>query len=217
LATRERRNDRARRLSERSLRAVGEELREARLQASLTQCELGAAVGVSASAISRIELGESPHVAFETLARLGAALGLDVVLRAYPNGDAVRDAAQLALLARFRACLPASVRHRAEVPLGIPGDRRAWDDVIDGLGWWLPVEAESRLRDVQALHRRISLKCRDAGADCVLLVVADTRHNRHVLRMYSAEFATAFPVPGRVALASLRAGRRPEGNAVVLL
>ena len=199
------------------LRAVGEELREARLQGSLTQGELGAAVGVSASAISRIERGESPHAAFETLARLGVALGLDIVLRAYPNGDAVRDAAQLALLARFRASLAAGLRHRAEFPLGIPGDRRAWDEVIDGLGWWLPVEAESRLRDVQALHRRIGLKCRDGGADCVLLLVADTRHNRHVLRMYSAEFAAAFPVPGRVALASLRAGHRPGGSAVVLL
>jgi transcriptional regulator with XRE-family HTH domain len=199
------------------MRAIGEELRETRLQASLTQRELGAVVGISGSEISRIERGESPHVAFEKLSRLGAALGLDIVLRAYPNGDAVRDAAQLALLARFRAALPAGLRHRAEVPLGIPGDRRAWDEVVDARGWWLPVEAESRLRDVQALLRRLALKCRDAGVDCVLLLVADTRHNRHVLRMYEAEFAAAFSVPGKVALAALRAGVRPEGSTVVML
>jgi transcriptional regulator with XRE-family HTH domain len=153
MSTRERRIDRGRRLSRRSLLTIGEEFREARIQAALTQRELGATVGISASEISRIERGQSPHVAYETLVAIGAALGLDLPLRAYPNGDAVRDAAQLALLARFRAMLPAGLRHRTEVPLGIPGDGRAWDDVVDGPGWSLPVEAETRLRDVQALHR----------------------------------------------------------------
>lgn len=176
MSTRERRLDRGRRHSRRSLSAIGEELRETRIQAALTQRELSAAVGISSSEISRIERGESHHVAYETLVAIGAALGLDVPLRVYPNGDAVRDAAQLALLARFRMLMPADLRHRTEVPLGIPGDRRAWDDVIDGPGWSLPVEAETRLRDVQALHRKIALKCRDAGVDRVLLLVADTRH-----------------------------------------
>jgi transcriptional regulator with XRE-family HTH domain len=197
--------------------AIGEELREARIQAALSQRELAATVGISASEISRIERGQSPHVAYETLVAIGAALGLDLPLRAYPNGDAVRDAASLALLARFRALLPAGLRHRTEVPLGIPGDRRAWDDVVDGPGWSLPVEAETRLRDVQALHRKLSLKCRDGKVDRMLLLVADTRHNRHVLRLAAAEFDAAFPVRGRDALAALRAGRCPDGSAVVLL
>src|SRR5437016_5541063 len=117
MSTRERRLDRGRRLSRRSLLAVGEELREARIQAALTQRELGAEVGISASEISRIERGHSPHVAYETLVEIGAVLGLDVPLRVYPNGDAVRDAAQLGLLARFRTLLPADLGHRTEVPL----------------------------------------------------------------------------------------------------
>jgi transcriptional regulator with XRE-family HTH domain len=217
MSTRERRLDRGRRLSRHSLLVIGEELREARIQAALTQRELASTVGVSASEISRIERGQSPHVAYETLVAIGAALGLDIPLRAYPNGDAVRDAAQLALLADFRATLPSSLRHRTEVPLGIPGDRRAWDIVIDGPGWSLPVEAETRLRDVQALHRKIALKRRDAGADRVLLLVADTRHNRHVLRLAADEFAGAFPLRGRAALKSLRAGELPAASSVVLL
>jgi len=50
----------------------------------------------------------------------------------------------------------------------------------------------------------------------MLLVVADTRHNRHVLRLAAADFAEAFPVSGRDALAALRRGEKPSGSAIVL-
>jgi transcriptional regulator with XRE-family HTH domain len=217
MTPRERRLDRARRRSRQALGALGSELREARVGAGLALREVGAVVSLSTSELSRIERGESPHVPYATLVAVAAALGLDLPLRAYPNGDPVRDPAQLALLARFRASLPPTLRHRVEVPLGIPGDLRAWDEVVSGAGWEVPVEAETRLHDVQALHRRIALKCRDGGADRVLLLVADTRHNRHVLRLAQGEFSAAFPVRGRVALAALRVGARPTGSAVVVL
>ena len=196
---------------------MGNELREGRLTAGLTQTELGAAVGISKSEIGRIERGESPHVAYETLALIAAMLGLDLPLRAYPNGDAIRDAGQSALAARLAAMLPATVRRRMEVPLGIPGDLRAWDIVLSGPGWSIPVEAESRLRDVQALLRKLSLKARDGGVEKMLLLVAGSRHNRHVLRLAAADFSTAFPVPGREALASLRDGQCPSGSAIIVL
>jgi transcriptional regulator with XRE-family HTH domain len=199
------------------LTAIGEALRNARLEAGLSQRELGSLVGISHSQISRIERGLLRHVPYETIAILGATLGLDVPLRAFPNGDPVRDAGQLALLKRFRALLPASLRHRTEVPIGPPGDLRAWDDVIDAPGWTLPVEAESRIHDVQALQRKLTLKCRDGGVDRMLLVVADTRHNRHVLRLAADDFGAAFPLRGREALGELRAGRRPSSSAIVLL
>ena len=154
MALRERRMDRGRRLARRALIAIGEELRDARLLAGLTQGAVGHLVGLSHSQISRIERGLVPGVSFQTLAMIGSVLGLDIPLRAYPNGDPVRDAAQLALLARFRALLPRSLRHRTEVPLGIPGDRRAWDDVIDGPGWSLaeafPVLGREALTSLQA-------------------------------------------------------------------
>lgn len=217
ISTKERRLDRARRLAARSLGDIGNEIREARLPTGLTQAELGRIVGVSASEISRIERGESPRVAFVTLVLIAATLGLDIPLRAFPNGESVRDGAQLAIFGRFRPLLPARLGHRMEVPLPILGDRRAWDAVIDGPGWSLPIEAESRLRDVQALNRRIALKCRDGRYDRLVLIVADTRHNRHVLRLFADEFAAAYPVPGRSALAALRDGRRPDGSAVILI
>jgi hypothetical protein len=49
------------------------------------------------------------------------------------------------------------------------------------------------------------------------MLVADTRHNRHVLRLASAEFGAAFPVPGKVAMAALVRRDPPLGSAVILL
>lgn len=204
-------------MARRALLILGDELREARIQAALTQRELGAIIGISPAAIGRIERGQSPHVAYETLVLVGAALGVDIPLRAYPSGDPVRDAAQLGLLASFRALLPTGLRSPTEVPLGIAGDLRAWDEVVEGRGWSLPTEAETRIRDVQALRRRLALKCRDAGVDTMLLVVADTRHNRRVLRLAAADLAEAFPVRGRHALAALRRGEKPSGSAILLV
>ena len=217
MTTRLRRIDRARWLARRVLAAIGEEFRDGRVAAGLTQRRLGEIVGISPAEISRIERGQSPHVAYETLAMIAAALGMDLPLRAFPSGEPVRDAAQLALLGRLWARMPAHTRHRNEVPIGIERDQRAWDAVVHGSGWAVPVEAETRLRDVQALLRRLALKQRDAGVDRVLLLVADTRHNRSVLRLAAVEFASAFPERGRDALRALEAGEQPAGSAVVLL
>lgn len=197
--------------------AIGDEFRDARLAAGLTQRRLGEIVDVSAAEISRIELGRSPHVAYETLATIAAALGLDLPLRAYPNGNPVRDAAQLALLARLWERLAAGLTHRIEVPIAVTRDQRAWDAVVVGPDWNCPVEAETRLRDVQALLRRVALKQRDAGVDRVILLVADSRHNRQVLRFNASEFGTAFPEPGRAALRALGAGDQPAGSAIIVL
>jgi transcriptional regulator with XRE-family HTH domain len=199
-----------------ALTQLGEELRQARIAAGLSQREVGAAVGISHTAISRIERGLALEVPFATLVVLASALGLDVPLRAYPRGDPIRDAAQVALIARVRARLPRQLGWRTEVPLGIAGDLRAWDAVINGPGWRLPIEAETRLRDVQALLRRLALKQRDGGAGVVLLVVADTRHNRHVLRAAADDFRASYPVQGRLVLAALTRGERPAGNGLLL-
>jgi hypothetical protein len=167
--------------------------------------------------MSRIELGQATYVPFSRLALIAAALGLDLSLRAYPAGEPIRDVAQLALLAKLRVALPADLGWQTEVPLNIPGDRRAWDAVIEGHGWRLPVEAETRLRDVQELSRRLGLKQRDDRTDVVLLLVADTRNNRHVLRLAGPDLAAAFPIPGPVAFAALQGGQRPSGSAIAVL
>src|SRR5207249_10776702 len=105
---------------------------------------------------------------------------------------------------------------RTEVPLPIEGDRRAWDASIRGEAWIAAVEAETVLDDLQAVERRIALKQRDGGIDCVIVLVADTRRNRRVL----AATPNAFPAFSRDARATLRAlaaGRDPGRSAILIL
>lgn len=204
-------------MARRALARLGEEFRDARLTAGLTQRQVGAAAGISHAQISRIELGRAPNVPFATLAVIAAVLGLDLPLRTFASGDPIRDAAQVALLARFRAVLPGHLAWHSEVPLALAGDRRAWDGEVRGVGWRLPVDAETRLRDVQAFARRAALKRRDDGDPTVVLLVADTRHNRRVLRLAAADLAAAFPLPGSIALATLSEGKLPSASAIVLL
>jgi hypothetical protein len=103
------------------------------------------------------------------------------------------------------------------VPLAISGDLRAWDAVIEGSGWQVPVEAETRLRDIQALSRRLGLKQRDDRREVVILLVGDTRHNRHVLRLAGPDLAATFPMSGRAVLGALRNGERQIASGIVLL
>jgi transcriptional regulator with XRE-family HTH domain len=211
----ERRLDRGRRRARAALAAVGDELQEVRLAAALTQREVGDAVGISHAGVSRIERGLAKRVPYETLVLIGAVLGLDLPLRTFPAGEPVRDAAQLALVASLRRLLAPTLGWRMEVPLRVPSDRRAWDAVIEGRGWRVAVEAETPLRDVQALSRRIGLKQRDDRTDIVILLVADTRHNRHVLRLAAPDLAATFPTSGRALMQALSEGRQPAGSAIV--
>jgi transcriptional regulator with XRE-family HTH domain len=143
---------------------IGAEIRDTRIGAGVSQLAAGRSVGMSHAQFGRIERATLPNVTVGQLASACSAVGLKLVVRAYPDGEAIRDAAQLALLARFRAGLPDGFRIRFEVPLPILSDRRAWDAVVsppaDGE---FAVEAESRLHDIQAMDRRIALKQRDGG------------------------------------------------------
>jgi transcriptional regulator with XRE-family HTH domain len=202
---------------------VGTEIRDARVMAGLSLAEVGTAVGLSPSQVSRIERARAPTVTVGQFGRIGAVVGLDVRLRAYPGGDPVRDAAQMRLLERVRGRLCADLRFRTEVPLPMMGDQRAWDGWIDGLqtppgpSLGLPVEAETRITDFQAQTRRLVLKMRDGSAEHVLVVVSDTRSNRAALISASAAVRELFPVTSRRALQALAVGIHPGGSALIVL
>ena len=220
MSTRERPIDRGRRLATGDRLRIGHELRVARRIAGKSVHVVGSAAGMSGAQVARIERAALPTVSVDQLARLGAVVGLDVRVRAFPGPDPTLDAGQTALLKRLQARLATNLGFRTEVPLPISGDQRAWDAVIDrlrGITPVLPVEAESRFVDGQAQTRRISLKLRDSGLEFVLLVVADTRANRQVLNGAASTLLADFPVPARRALAALRAGDHPGGSAIVLL
>ena len=151
------------------------------------------------------------------LARLCRTVGLELAVRAYPGGDALRDVAQLRLLERLRTRLPASLHWRTEVPLPQVGDKRAWDALVSGPGWSVAVEAETRLADVQALIRRLELKRRDGRIDHLILLVADTRTNREALLAARQALEPAFPLKAATILAALRNGTDPGGSGIVIL
>jgi hypothetical protein len=98
-----------------------------------------------------------------------------------------------------------------------PRDPRAWDATISGPGWSIGVEAETRVRDLQAVERRLTLKQRDGDVSTVILLLGDTRHHRTLVRNADAALAIAFPTPARTALRLLRRGEGLSANAVVVL
>jgi transcriptional regulator with XRE-family HTH domain len=223
MPTRDRAVDRAGRTARADLARLGSDFRTGRVGAGLSQRQVGMHVGASASQISRVEGGLSPKVSVAMLARIGAVVGLDVRLRAYPGADPLRDAGHLRVIERLRNLLAATVTVRVEVPLPIPGDRRAWDvwlgNLTDeaGLPHNMPAEVETRLADAQGLIRRLTLKLRDASLDELLLVIADTPTNRRAVAAASTSLSAMFPLPPRRASAALAAGRYPGASSLLFI
>ena len=217
MTTSERPIDRARRRARQAIRLFGTEIRGARVAAGLSLEDAGRPCEMSHTEVRRVEAGELRRLDAANLFCLAGVVGLDASFRLFPGGDAIRDAAHAALLGRLRTMLHPSLRWRTEVPLPIPGDRRAWDALIVGEGWSCPVEAETRLGDGQALARRVALKQRDGGADHVLIVASDTRHNRLAAQAVRAAFAPTLASPAPAVRRALADGRHPGVSALLLV
>src|SRR3954466_1997841 len=155
MSTRERPRDRGHRRASDDLRVLARGLRMARTGSGLSLRAVAADSGVDHVQIWEFEHGLRSGLAIEDLAAIGAVEGMDVRIRAYPAGDAIRDAGQQRLLERLRVRLHSTLVMPREVPLPIAGDLRAWDAVIRGVDWRRPVEAETVLDDIQALERKL--------------------------------------------------------------
>jgi hypothetical protein len=204
------------------VQALMREAEVARLAGGTSYSAIGRVLHLGPGSVARACRGRSPNLSIVRAAQLLETVGLELSARAYPTGARVRDAGQLALLARLRPRVHPVLRWREEVPvveLPTAGmvDLRAWDVAIDGPEVAVRIDAETHVGDVQAIERRIALKQRDSGDVCALLLLADTRHHRQLLVGAGAGLRAAFPVPQRTALAALREGRSPGGNALVLL
>jgi hypothetical protein len=105
----------------------------------------------------------------------------------------------------------------AEVPLPNPGERRAWDLVLRLPRQIIGVEAETRVRDVQWLVRRMHARQRDGGAHVVVLVLADTRVNRALADEVRTALGPDWNTSPRTILRALRAGQSLPGCGVVLV
>jgi hypothetical protein len=164
-----------------------------------------------------MELGQTRAVSIERLAAVAAVVGLELAVRAYPTGRPIRDAAHAALILRFRGVCHSRFGWRTEVPMPIPRDLRAWDVVLELGSVRVGIEAETRVRDIQALERRTALKLRDSAFERAILVLADTRSNRRVVRETASLIAASFPVSSAAAIRALQSGSVPEANALVFI
>lgn len=197
--------------------ALGSELRSARLARGLRQIDVARAISVSDAQVSRTEHGLLPKLGVSDLARHGAVVGLRLNARFFPTGGGLRDEAQLSLLRRLRARISNRWSWRLEAPLDRAGDLRAFDAVLTNGGATVAVEAITRLHDVQAQLRAITVKQRDGGIGSLVLLLAATHANRRSLASAADLLTTTFPFGSKATLAALEAGEAPTANGLVLL
>jgi transcriptional regulator with XRE-family HTH domain len=215
MGNRERPSDRGRRRAREGLSRVAGDVRLARVGAGLSLRDVANSAGLDHAQLWRFERRQI-DLTLGNLSAVCSVLGLDLSIRAFPTGDAIRDAGHARLLARLRVRLHPSLRWSTEVALPGLDELRAWDAVIRGPGWRVPLEAETVLGDIQALERKLALKVRDGGVQHVLLLLADTRANRRALTSAPAAFA-AQPLRNRQILALLGSGRQPTAGGIVML
>jgi hypothetical protein len=172
---------------------------------------------MSDSQWSRIEHAQAVSLSVIDAARACAVVGLDLSVKAYPGPDPIRDAAHVGLLRAFRGLLGNGLSVRVEVPVGERRDQRAWDAVVSDGTRSAAVELETRLTDIQALMRRVSLKARDSGMERVLLVVLDSRSNRDSVRAGREALKPLFPLGPGAVLGDLRSSRVPAEGGLVFL
>lgn len=196
---------------------IGDELRAARYILGATLQQIADAIGVSASEVSRRELGKSRRLTGEKLAIHAAAVGLRLSVKLWPVGGGVHDAGQARYIAAFVARVGRAWRVTLEAPIPIAGDLRAVDVLLVNEGTRIAVEVITRLADLQAQVRAAQLKARDIGATRVIFVIAGTHANRRALADVAATLIASFDLDTRRLMAELAAGRDPGRDGIVLL
>lgn len=218
MSTRETRLQRGRRRGTALVVATIGELRAQRISLGVSQRTLAAQLGCSQSEYSRFELAANPGaVGAVRLTEVAALLGLDLSLGLHPAGDPLRDKGHQALIARFRAILSPRFHVRAEVPFPATGDPRVWDLSVRLDDFLVGVEAETRIRDLQALVRRMRQCERDGGVDEILLILSDSAVNRRHVGDLRLALGDNFATPSRELLRALRQGQRLAGSGVLLI
>lgn len=216
MATRESHAARGARRSRMLRLRTAEELGARRRASGVSLRAVAGTLGVSVDRLVRLERGDPASLTIDLGARYASVLGLELAVTLHPAGAPIRDQGHVALLDRFRRRMPPGVRWRTEVPIPIIGDPRSADGVVYIPGVDCLVEAETHLGDFQALERRLAGKARDLGAHRTVLLLADTRHNRRLVRDIAA-IRDRFPVGAGTWFQAVAAGRDPGADALVIL
>ena len=189
---------------------IGAEIRLARATHALSRQRVAALAGVSWSTEVRVELGD-PNVGVETMCAVAEAVGLDIVLRAYPGPPpSLRDSGQIGLVERLLEQANASWQPHVELSTGPHGE--AIDLALFGPSEIVAIEIERMAVDFQAQLRRADRKRRALAMQHrrpvrLVMVVEDTRRNRATLEDHQRLVRTALPATPRAVLGAIRIGR----------
>lgn len=195
--------------SERQAIGFGSDVKAARAHRGETRERLAARAGVSEDSVRRIEFGD-PHVQLNTLCAVGEAVGLDVVVKAYPSRQpSLRDRRQLGIAEAI--CRIAHARWTAELEV-IAGTRgEATDICFFSATEILATEIDRLLLDFQDQYRRQSRK-RDYLAELhgrpvrLVMVIEDTARNRTAFAPHRDFVRSVLPAGSREILKALRSG-----------
>lgn len=177
----------------------GEEFREIRLRAGVSQAAVARVIGVARSVICRIEQGD-PDVSPRIRARAASALGADVRISIFAEAaPLIHDAAHARIVEAILAKCHPSWSVTLESPVPGPG-RRSSDIRLDrGLDIVL-LEVESRVRAFEAIIREGAEKRAAVAASVrpeyrlhVVLVLPPTRHHKSLVAVHPRIVTTAFP------------------------
>ena len=157
------------------------------------------------------------HVTFRAMSQVTSILGLELTASLYPEGEPLQDRGHQALLKRVRDACSAAFRIAAEVPLPTPADPRAWDLVLRLGETVIGVEAETRLRDMQAFVRRIHQRELNGGVDEILIVLSASAFNRSIATELRHTLGERHATPPRALLRALRYGTQLPGSGVILI
>lgn len=208
--------DEAKRRSDAVRRRIGDELRQARLNAGLTQRVVARPLGCSTATVSRVERGLVRNVTIGHLSRHAAVLGLALRADVLPTGIPLRDAGQLTVINRLAPLVGNPFVWILEMPVG-PHDLRAFDAGAIAPGCKVAFDVWARVRNVEAQVRLSQRKAVDAGIDRLILVFGDTRTNRQAVRAAGVALRRAFPLSTRQVLAALGDGRDPGANGIAFI
>lgn len=181
----------------------------ARAEHGLTLKTVASRANVAPDTVRRVEAGD-PGVQVDTLCAVGAAVGVDVVVRGYRGrSPTLRDTGQLRLAEMLCTIASDAWHPRLELRAGEHGE--AADVGLFGSVEIIDAEIERLLLDFQAQYRRNKLKCDWLAGQHqrpvrLVLVVEDTARNRAAVAQHAAFIRAVLPAGSREVLHALRAG-----------
>jgi transcriptional regulator with XRE-family HTH domain len=202
----------------------GEEFREIRLRAGVSQAAVARAIGVARSVICRMEQGD-PDVSPRIRARAAAALGADVRITIYPEAaPLIHDAAHARLVEAVLELSHPGWQATVESPVPGPG-RRSSDIRLDYGSDTILLEVETRVRALEAIIRECAEKRAMAEGAFgpgrhvhVVLALPSTRHHRTVVSSHPRIVATAYPASSEAITRALADPQAPwPGDGILWL